>query len=129
EPRTGGETSPAQHLARVEPRLRIILVWVRGEAGERYEIRGRPFPHIADHLPASEGAVAGGAGSDIERVVEGEIEVGAFAAPPRPRASGACDRPSGSRPRSLRRQPPLPIRPRSGAGAWPSCTRLAPRTN
>src|SRR5262245_63638491 len=79
DPRTGGETSPAQHLARVEPRLRIILVWVRGEAGERHEIRGRPFPHIADHLPASEGAVAGGAGSDIERVVEGEMEGGGVA--------------------------------------------------
>src|SRR5262245_61710546 len=80
EPRTGGETSPAQHLARVEPRLRIILVWVRGEAGERHEIRGRPFPRIADHLPASEGAVACGASRDIERIVEGEIEGGAFAA-------------------------------------------------
>src|SRR5215813_12706741 len=77
---TRGEASPAQHLARVEPRLRIILVWVRGEAGERHEIRRRPFPHIADHLPASEGAVACGAGSDLERIVEGEIEVGAFAA-------------------------------------------------
>src|SRR5262249_41543541 len=90
EPCTGGETSPAQHLARVEPRLRIILVWIRGEAGERHEIRGRPFPHIADHLPASEGAVAGGAGSDIERTVEVEIEVSAFLArrppPPRPPA-------------------------------------------
>src|SRR5262249_43378701 len=79
EPCTGGETSPAQHLARVEPRLRIILVWIRGEARERHEIRGRPFPDIADHLPASEGAVAGSAGSDIERTVEGEIEVGACA--------------------------------------------------
>src|SRR5262249_13662091 len=87
EPCTGGETSPAQHLARVEPRLRIILVWIRGEARERHEIRGRPFPHIADHLPASEGAVAGGAGSNIERTVEGEIEVGAFLAR-RPLAPG-----------------------------------------
>src|SRR5262249_61410566 len=51
---TRGEASPAQHLARVEPRLGIIFVWVGGEAGERHEIRRRPFPHIADHLPASE---------------------------------------------------------------------------
>src|SRR6516165_9576918 len=101
DPCTGGETSSAQHLARIEPRLRIILVWIRGEAGERHEIRARPFPHIASHLPASERAVA----------------------------SGACHRPSASRPRSLRRQPPLPIRPRSEAGAWPSYTRLAPRTS
>src|SRR6516162_6998045 len=61
DPRTGGEASPAQYLARIEPRLRIIFVWVRGEAGERHKIRRRPFPHIADHLPASEGAVACGA--------------------------------------------------------------------
>src|SRR5262245_17537394 len=80
EPCPGGETSPAQHLARAEPRLRIILVWIRGEAGERHKIRGRPFPHIADHLPASEGAVARAAAGDIERTVEGEIEVGAFLA-------------------------------------------------
>src|SRR5262249_61198919 len=47
-------------------------------------------PHIAGHLPASERAVAGGAGRDIERILEGEIEVGALAArrriAPRPAA-------------------------------------------
>src|SRR5262249_57079795 len=83
DPCTGGETSSAQHLARIEPRLRIILVWIRGEAGERHEIRARPFPHIAGHLPASERAVAGGAGRDLERVLECEIEVGVLAARPR----------------------------------------------
>src|SRR5262249_18350014 len=90
DPCTGGEASSAQHLARIEPRLRIIFVWIGGEAGKRHEIRGRPFPHIAAHLPASERAVAGGAGRDSERILEGEIEVGAFAArrrlAPRPAA-------------------------------------------
>src|SRR5262249_40630919 len=108
EPCTGGETSSAQHLARVEPRLRIILVWIRGEAGERHEIRGRPFPHIADHLPASEGAVAGGAGSDIERTVEGEIEVGAFLARP-PFAPPPAALPLGQ---AGARPPPPPPPPR-----------------
>src|SRR5262249_45243906 len=71
-------------------RLRIIFVWIGGEARERHEIRARPFPHIAGHLPASERAVAGGAGRDIERILEGKIEVGALAArrriAPRPAA-------------------------------------------
>src|SRR5712691_4030508 len=90
DPRAGGEASPAQHLARIEPGLRIVFVRVRGEAGKRHEIRGRPFPQVADHLPAAEGAVAWGASGDIDRSFEGEIEVGAVAArrrlAPRPAA-------------------------------------------
>jgi hypothetical protein len=53
-PRTGGEASSAQHLASIEPGLRVIFVRVGGEAW------------IADHLPASEGAVAGAVCGDIE---------------------------------------------------------------
>src|SRR5262249_16400143 len=45
-----------------------------------------------DHLPASEGAVARGAGGDVERAVEGKTEAGALGArrrlAPRPAALG-----------------------------------------
>src|SRR5260370_4158397 len=70
DPRTGGEASSAQHLARVEPGLRIVFVRIRCEARKRHEIRGRPFPHIADHLSATASAVADGTVGNIERSVE-----------------------------------------------------------
>src|SRR5262249_24754980 len=80
------------HLARVEPGLRIILVGIGSEAPERHEVGRRPFPHIPDHLPASEGAVARGAGGDVVRAVEGKTEAGALGArrrlAPRPAALG-----------------------------------------
>src|ERR1700720_15998 len=63
----GGEASAAQHLARVKPGLQIILVRIRGETGKRHKVGCRPFPHIADHLPAPEGAVARSASRDVER--------------------------------------------------------------
>src|SRR5262249_46883896 len=56
----------AQDLARSEPGLRVVLVGIGGEAGERQEIRRRPFPDIADHLAAAEGAVAGRQRGDID---------------------------------------------------------------
>src|SRR5262249_47531457 len=50
------------------------------------------FPHIPDHLPASEGAVARGARGDVERAIEGKTEIGAPGArrclAPRPAALG-----------------------------------------
>ena len=35
---TGGPASPAQHFARVEPRLRVIFVWIRAESRKRQKI-------------------------------------------------------------------------------------------
>src|SRR5512144_622187 len=78
--RAGGPASAAQHLAAVEPRPRVIFVGVRGESRQRHEIRCRPLPHIADHLTASKGTVAGSAGGNIERSVECEVEIGVLAA-------------------------------------------------
>src|SRR5262249_6942532 len=77
EPGTGGEASAAQHLARVEPGLRVILVGIGSEARKGHKVGRRPFPHIPDHLPASEGAVARGARGDVERAIEGKTEIGA----------------------------------------------------
>src|ERR1051326_1873996 len=48
----------AQYLSRAEPRLRIILIRIGDKAGKRRKVGGRPFPDIADHLPAAERAVA-----------------------------------------------------------------------
>src|SRR5262245_21119464 len=90
EPGAGGEASTAQHLARVEPRLRVIRVGIGSEARKRHEVGRRPFPHIPDHLPASEGAVARGARGDVERAIEGKTEIGPLGArrrlAPRPAA-------------------------------------------
>src|SRR5712691_9551899 len=74
--RAGRPRSAAQRFSGAEPRLRIILVRVRGEAGKRQEIRGRPFPHVAEHLPAAERAVACWERCDVDRRREGEIEIG-----------------------------------------------------
>src|SRR5262249_54681298 len=56
------------------------------------EVGGRPFPYVADHLPATKGAVATGAGGDIKRSVEGKVEIGVIA-----RRRGLAPRPSAFR--------------------------------
>jgi len=35
----GRPGSPAQHLARIEPWMRVVFIWVRGRPGKRHEIR------------------------------------------------------------------------------------------
>ena len=41
-----------------EPGLRVFLVRIYDKPRIRREMIGRPFPYIADHLPATEGAIA-----------------------------------------------------------------------
>ena len=41
------------------------MIRVGHEAGVREEVAGRPLPHVADHLPAPEAAVAGGVGGHV----------------------------------------------------------------
>ena len=50
-----------------EPRLRVFLVGIYDKPGIRREIIGRPFPHIADHLAAAEGAIAARVRADLRR--------------------------------------------------------------
>src|SRR5262249_46526858 len=74
--RTAGPAAAAQHLARAEPGLRVVLVGVGREPAERLEVGRGPFPHVADHLPAAEGAVAVSQGVDVDRSVKSVVEVG-----------------------------------------------------
>ena len=76
EVRTSGPTAATEHLVIPKPGLGIFLVRAGDKPRIRTEVARRPFPYIADHLPASEGAVAVGARRDIERSVDREIEVG-----------------------------------------------------
>src|SRR6516165_2814684 len=71
----GCPTPAAQYLAFAEPGLRIVLVRIRSKSRKRHEVRRRPFPDIADHLPAAEGAVALGVSRDIERSVKSKIQI------------------------------------------------------
>src|SRR5436190_1855123 len=71
--RTRGPAAAAQYLARAEPGLRVVRVRIGGKPGERQKVRRRPFPDVADHLPAAEGAVALGARRNIDRPVEGKV--------------------------------------------------------
>ena len=50
----------AQYPVCPEPRRGVFPVRIDDEAGVRAKDRGRPFPYVTDHLPASEHAVAGG---------------------------------------------------------------------
>src|SRR5262249_3246097 len=116
-----------------------ILVGIGSKARERHEAGRRPFPHIPDHLPASEGAVARGARGDVERAVEGKTEIGAFGArrrlAPRPAALevGQASRTlldhGGSPARRARPGRRLTLRRGGAAGARRSCSMLAPRTS
>ena len=50
-----------------EPRLRVFLVRIYGKSRIRHEIIGGPFPYIADHLAAAEGAIAAGVRADLRK--------------------------------------------------------------
>ena len=50
-----------------EPRLRVFLVRIYDKPWIRRELIGRPFPYIADHLAAAEGAIAAGVRADFPR--------------------------------------------------------------
>src|SRR5215467_3736417 len=63
-------TASEYGIARIEPRLGIILVRIRREPGKGHEVRRCPFPHIANHLPATEGAVTRGAPDDLLTLAE-----------------------------------------------------------
>src|SRR5262249_22557440 len=65
----------AQYLPRAEPWLRIVFIRVSSEARKRREVRGCPFPHIPDHLPATEGAVALRTSRNVERSVKRKIQI------------------------------------------------------
>src|ERR1700730_1920800 len=63
-----GTSSPAaasQHLVITEPRRGIFLVRARLESRVSDETGVRPLPDVADHLAASERAVARGKGVDF----------------------------------------------------------------
>src|SRR6266480_1483202 len=75
QPRACRPGAAAQHLSRAEPGLRIVAVGIRRKSWKWREVRGGPFPDIANHLPATKGAVAARAGRDIRRPVKGKIQI------------------------------------------------------
>jgi len=75
DPRARRPAAAAQHLACAELRLRIVRVGIGRELREEQEIRRRPFPDVADHLPAAERAVGLGAGGDVDWPVESMVQI------------------------------------------------------
>src|SRR6185295_18313257 len=57
ELRTSRPTATAKDLVIPKPRFGILFVRTGDEAGIRSEVAGRPFPYVADHLPASKRAI------------------------------------------------------------------------
>src|SRR5262245_44775422 len=74
--RTRGPGPAAQDLAGAEPRLRILLIGIGGEAGKRSKRTRGPFPYIADSLPAAPGAVARSTGGDIDDAERAAVQIG-----------------------------------------------------
>src|SRR5215467_8712469 len=71
-----GPTAAAQHLAlAAKPRFGIFFIRIRDETGVRQEVRRRPFPDIADHLPAPERAVARRQSADRDGLVASRIQM------------------------------------------------------
>ena len=89
DPCARSPASATQHFSSSKPWLGIILVGVSGKSGKRCEVGGCPFPNITEHLSAAECAVACRAGGNVERGVEGKVEIGMLA-----RRCGAAPRPS-----------------------------------
>src|SRR5207248_10439732 len=65
KPGLRGPAAAAQDLVGPEPRLGIFFVRIGDKTGIRQKIVGRPFPDIADHLPAAEGTVSRGQSSHV----------------------------------------------------------------
>ena len=54
----GRPAPPPQNFSGSKPRFGKLLVQVNLESRIRKKIAARPFPHVSNHLPAAEGAVA-----------------------------------------------------------------------
>ena len=54
EARTSYPTTAAKDFVIPKPRLRIFFIWPGDKAGIRLKVASRPFPYVADHLPAAE---------------------------------------------------------------------------
>src|ERR1700694_3437600 len=65
-----------EDLLVAEIRLRIFLICIANEAGIRPEGIRHPFPDIADHLPATERAVAGRERTYVDGAAGAKVEVG-----------------------------------------------------
>jgi hypothetical protein len=65
QPRTCRPGPAAQHLSRAEPWLRIVAVGIWRKSWKWREVRASPFPNIANHLPATKGAVAARASRNV----------------------------------------------------------------
>ncbi len=63
---------------RAEPGLGIFFVRIGAEAWIRKERIRRPFPDVADHLAAAEGAVAARMGADFDQAAGAPVEIGGF---------------------------------------------------
>ena len=58
QPGTCCETTATQYFMRAKPRLRVFLVGVDYKSWIGMKRVGCPFPHIAQHLPATMRAIA-----------------------------------------------------------------------
>ena len=57
EARTSRPATAAKDFMIPKPRFGILFIRTGDEAGIRFEVASRPFPHVADHLSASERAI------------------------------------------------------------------------
>src|SRR5204863_3872178 len=76
--RTRYPTTTTKHLVIAKPRFRILFVRTGDESQIRFEVAGRPFPHIPDHLPASECTVTCGQRVDRDTSQSAPIKICAF---------------------------------------------------
>src|SRR5215472_376229 len=76
QPRLGCPGTTAQHLVRTKPGLGVFAIGIHLEAWIGFEIVSYPFPHVADHLTATERAVAGCKSSHVRRASGAATKVG-----------------------------------------------------
>src|SRR5262245_2957903 len=90
-----------EYLAGAEPGRGIIFIDIGREAGKRIERARRPFPDIAEHLPAAPGAVAFRAGAHVDAAEREAVEIGPRRirrhVTPGERALAGSERPVGRR--------------------------------
>ncbi len=106
--------------------LRVFLVRIDAKSWIRQKIIGGPLPDVADHLAATEGAVAGGMSADFDETAAAPIEIGVLrvGAMIAPRIIAALQAIASQLAVAVRQTRPLPIPLPWAGAARPNCKRL-----
>ena len=90
--RTGSPAAATENLVATKPRLRVFAVRIDRKPWIRQEVIRHPFPHIADHLPATKGAIPARMRANLRRPERQSKLVRSAVGGSSPQGADACGR-------------------------------------